>query len=67
MNKKKIMLEISSKEPIDTKDVPKFKCFNCGRISHYAKKCSFVENKVFSKKKTLYSTEYNSSSDDSDE
>jgi len=43
-----------------------FKCFNHGKIGHYAKKCPFEANKLFSKKKSLYSKEDNGSSDDSD-
>ena len=43
-----------------------FKCFNCGRIGHYAKKCPFEENKGFYKKINLYSKEDSCSSDESD-
>ena len=48
------------------KDKLPFKCFNCGRIGHYAKKCPFDENKGFYKKKSLYSKEDNNSTDESD-
>ena len=34
-----------------------FKCFNCGRMGHYANKCPFEENKGFYKKNSLYSKE----------
>ena len=40
-----------------------FKCFNFGRIGHYAKKCPFEEKKGFYKKTSLYSKEDSSSSD----
>jgi hypothetical protein len=43
-----------------------FKCFNCGRIAHYAKKCHFEEKKIFQKKKSLYSKEDNNSSHEND-
>jgi hypothetical protein len=42
-----------------------FKCFNCVRIGHYAKKFPFEENKRFHKKRSLYSKEDNSASDES--
>jgi hypothetical protein len=32
-----------------------FKCFNFGRVGHYAKKCPFEGKKNFQKKKILYS------------
>ena len=43
-----------------------FKCFNCGRIRQYAKKCPFEENKGFNKNKNTYSKEYSCSSHESD-
>ena len=43
-----------------------FKCFNCGRITHSAKKCPFEENKGSYKKRSLYSKEDSCSSDKSD-
>ena len=43
-----------------------FKCFNCGTIIHYAKKCHFEKNKGFYKKKGLYSKEDSISSNESD-
>jgi hypothetical protein len=43
-----------------------FKCFNCVRIGHYAKKCPFEENKGSYKKRSLYSKEDSCSSDESD-
>ena len=48
------------------KDKLPFKCFNCGRVGNYAKRCPFEENKSFHKKKVLYSKEDNNSSDESD-
>ena len=39
-----------------------FKCFNCGRTKHYARKCPFEENKILYKK----NKEVNSSSDEND-
>jgi hypothetical protein len=47
------------------KGILPFKCFNCVRIGHYAKKFPFEENKIFHKKKSLYSKEDNNSSDES--
>ena len=44
-----------------------FKCLNCGKIGHYAKKCPFEENKVLYKKNNIYSKEDNNSSDEGDE
>ena len=43
-----------------------FKCFNCGRIGHYDKKYPFEQNKGLYNKKSLYSKEDISSSDESD-
>ena len=43
-----------------------FKCLNCGRIGHYAKKCPFEENKGVYKKNNLYSKEDSCSSNQSD-
>ena len=42
-----------------------FKCFNCGRIEHYAKKCPFEENKGLYKKNIRYSKEDSCSLDES--
>jgi len=43
-----------------------FKCFNCGRVGCYDKKCPFEEKKIFHNKKGLYYKDDNSSSDESD-